>query len=138
MSTDGETAKFTTIIYETTDNGRTWRGRSLPSEITSFGSVSAYADTQHWFIWNSDSRSIPVKGKLYRTADGGRNWTELKLDQTLSAELDKNETIFEMQFTSAQDGWALLRDPNRVFAKLLKTTDGGQTWKAMDMALVSK
>jgi photosystem II stability/assembly factor-like uncharacterized protein len=136
--TDGETAKFRTIIYETTDNGRTWHGRLLPVEISSVYSISAYADTQHWFIWDSDSSSIPVKGKLYRSDNSGRNWTEIKLDQTLTTELSKNETITEMQFTSVQNGWARLENPNQTFTKLLKTIDGGQTWIAVNTELVSK
>jgi photosystem II stability/assembly factor-like uncharacterized protein len=136
--TDGETIKFRTIVYETTDNGRTWRGRQLPLEISPINSVSAYGDTQHWFIWNSDSSSIPVNGKLYRSENSGRNWSEIKLDLTLTTELGENETITEMQFTSALSGWARLEDQNHVFAKLLKTMDGGQNWKAMDVELVSK
>jgi photosystem II stability/assembly factor-like uncharacterized protein len=133
---DHSTANFLKIIFETSDNGKTWRGRTIPPEIGSVDSVSAYADNRHWYIWNSDARSIPIIGKLFRTENGGTDWTEIKLDQTLTAELEKNETIAEMQFTSAQTGWARLVAPNRSFAKLLKTTDGGRTWQAMDARLI--
>jgi photosystem II stability/assembly factor-like uncharacterized protein len=65
--------------------------------------------------------------EVYRTTDGGANWSKIALDQFNSFQL----SALQMTFVNAQDGWALAslsEITNDRPGVLYRTTDGGANW----------
>jgi photosystem II stability/assembly factor-like uncharacterized protein len=65
--------------------------------------------------------------EVYRTTDGGANWSKVTLDQFGSFQLSALQTTF----VNAQDGWALVslsEITNNRPGVLYRTTDGGANW----------
>jgi photosystem II stability/assembly factor-like uncharacterized protein len=136
-----EAAKFSTIIYTTSDGGKSWKSTtSIPSSDAAF----AFLNSQQWWIWGSaprDTNSVsPVDGKLYRTNNGDQAWKGATVTWTtltpgpgdpLVSALQSGYNVTQLDFVSTYVGWAVLTplvDPTTKPYLLLKTTDGGQTW----------
>jgi photosystem II stability/assembly factor-like uncharacterized protein len=65
--------------------------------------------------------------EVYRTTDGGANWSKVALDQFNSFQL----SALQITFANAQDGWALAslsETTNDRPGVLYRTTDGGANW----------
>lgn len=94
------------IAYKTTNGGISWE---LITTINLSGSVKNVQFTDQNNGWIST-----FQGAIYRTVDGGQNW---------STSLTPNaESINDMQFINSTIGYLATSDG------LLKTSDGGQTW----------
>jgi photosystem II stability/assembly factor-like uncharacterized protein len=91
--------------------------RSSGSFVTGFASAS-FADTNHG--WVTDTQV------LYRTRDGGRTWTKVRPGAPFG-------DTTELEFISPQEGWT----PGVGFhlPYLLKTVDGGRTWKDLSFSV---
>jgi photosystem II stability/assembly factor-like uncharacterized protein len=111
-----ESGRATTIIvfYTTHDDGATWT-YTTPVALTPGNRrpPSSFADRDHGWV---------AEGKvLYLTADGGHRWAILALAPDFA-------DIQQLDFVSPQLGWAV----RETVPLLLKTTDGGQTWTAVN------
>ncbi|HKI52597.1 MAG TPA: NBR1-Ig-like domain-containing protein, partial [Anaerolineales bacterium] len=102
-------------LLRTTDGGATWYS-VLPGDIPTSGYFPT--STKGWVISRSSNGNI---GSLYRTSDGGLNWTryDIPFDSGYIQFLDDNNG-FVLQITGAAT--------NKQSVILYKTTDGGATW----------
>jgi photosystem II stability/assembly factor-like uncharacterized protein len=109
-------------IYKSTNAGVTWTNVAKnytnydPSKFSLFqtyGTKITFLDANIGFFYGntSDLRNQVI----FRTADGGANWT-LVYNRNVGS-------IRKLAFTSATTGYAV-----GTLGTLLKTTDGGQTW----------
>jgi subtilisin family serine protease/photosystem II stability/assembly factor-like uncharacterized protein len=113
-------------IFRTTDGGETWTAVSAPaaqsSEASTVGLDWAIGDIA-WFGTN--------KGRIYKTTDKGATWT------VLSTGVSK--MISEMSWADEMNGAVTVLDYNQTTGQtsnwqFLRTTDGGQTWNAVNVA----
>lgn len=105
-------------VYVTHDGGASWQsappvtvGNTVWQDVrTCFTSV-----TQGWAADDA---------ALFATNDGGQHWTQLPSNPYFG-------TIESLNFVSNTTGWLLSQTTSGALV-LLKTGDGGQTWKVMD------
>lgn len=100
----------TSMIWCTTDGGKTWTQQYSESGGTGFGVVQFADNLTGWVIGVSE---------MLKTSDGGNTWERLPLpDDVTGLELT------DFVFLDSLNGW-LLATPNLV----LHTSDGGNTWE---------
>ncbi|HYT79635.1 MAG TPA: hypothetical protein VEQ37_10345 [Actinomycetota bacterium] len=102
-------------IEATSDGGTSWFPQSTGSNVS-----------QVQFINAEHGWAIAAHG-LLRTVDGGATWGPVG---------ERGVSFAEVQFYDAQHGWGIRRDlpPDSVFAgTVVKTLDGGQTWRAQSL-----
>ena len=109
-------------IVRTNDGGLTWYNVT-PPDLTETGSTveTFILDNEHAWIQKPDFNNFPNNGLLYRTADGGLNWTI-------------SSTPFsggDLSFIDLNNGWMLAdlgvgAGSNAV--AVFQTKDGGATW----------
>ncbi|MFL6336961.1 MAG: WD40/YVTN/BNR-like repeat-containing protein [Pyrinomonadaceae bacterium] len=108
----------------TLDGGRTWQAGQVPgaSELD-FRDVDAFdADTAYLLAIGEGDRS-----RIYKTTDGGRHWTLQFQNRRAGAFYDC------MAFWDRARGLAL-SDPVDGRFLVVRTEDGGRTWKESDAA----
>jgi photosystem II stability/assembly factor-like uncharacterized protein len=112
-------------LIRSVDGGKTWttikkpgkyvkRGKKLVNQLTIRN--ADFVDASHGFL-------LDGAGRLFRTNNGGKAWTELPGVGTNAAR--------GMSFSSAQDGYLVIStfgDVDRATGFLLRTDDGGATW----------
>ncbi len=112
----------------TSDGGATWEDITLPVEVEKVAAVSLRTATDGYLL---DNKSI-----LYITQDGGKTWSQ-KSQLTDSQEIMGFATgpfINEIpqasiRFTDANNGLAVLGLSGKEIITILRTSDGGSTWK---------
>ncbi|RPJ23128.1 MAG: hypothetical protein EHM33_21815 [Chloroflexi bacterium] len=125
-------------VFQTTDGGATWTqtytndpnnpeaGDSLPLGGIKSDLVPLSTQT----AWISGVIYSPGTLYLYRTDDGGRNWSPVNLPLPAGAEnfelgIDEDQ----MQFVSASDGFLVVRMAGELSqTAVYVTNDGGNTW----------
>lgn len=105
------------MVYTTHDGGNSWQGTT---PIAASASLTNFVDTNSG--WTSDGTH------LARTSTGGQQWKRLETNPPL-------RDLSSLTFVSPTLGWAIGSTPNNGPA-LLKTTDGGLTWKILQALLV--
>lgn len=93
------------LWVRTGDGGRSWQDITPSSPV---GTVydSDFVDGQVGFV---------AGGRIRKTTDGGRNWTELPLP---------DEVIEGISFADRDNGWAV-----GAYDYVIHTSDGGATWQ---------
>jgi photosystem II stability/assembly factor-like uncharacterized protein len=125
-------------VFQTGDGGATWiqtytndpnnpeAGDSLPLGGLKADLVPLNMQT----AWVGGVVYSPGTVYLYRTEDGGRNWSPVHLELPAGAEnselsMDENQ----MRFVSPQDGFLVLRISGEATqTAVYMTTNGGDTW----------
>lgn len=122
-------------IYKTTDAGRTWTLQFQNSEPDAFFDAMAFWDEQRGITF-SDS----IAGQFYilRTTDGGAHWTRVP-SASLPPALD-NEGAFAASGTNVavagkRHVWIATGAAAR--SRVLRSTDGGETWAVAETPLAS-
>jgi tetratricopeptide (TPR) repeat protein len=130
VPTDRESTNYYKVFYQTHDAGKTWE----PALPVKFDGISSFVSYETGWIWSGephDSNSkAPVQGMLYRTDDGGQTWKPIS--KSLEPFLTHGENIVQLDFVDDEYGWAVAQDW-RNKTQLLKTTDGGETWAALNL-----
>lgn len=101
-------------LYRTVDAGASWEDRSFKKDDLSFYSVR-FLDARHGFLAGLDTAA--GKAVLFETSDGGAAWTRREDLPPLRGLTDS------LAFPSPSTGFA------GGFGAILKTRDGGRTWK---------
>ncbi|THF74828.1 beta propeller repeat protein [Cohnella fermenti] len=125
-----------TRIWRTDNGGKEWTDVSLPSAEASPYRISFPSDNIGYAAGrlgtacpgpglvpsdaNADCRTA-----VWRTKDGGRNWTLLANAPKLSGEWSP----VDIQFTNEKNGFLLLANPNTHGSRLYRTTNGGVSWQ---------
>jgi photosystem II stability/assembly factor-like uncharacterized protein len=119
------------LILHSTDGGQSWQRQSTPTRASLF--ALHFVDGEYG--WAVGDLSLGV-----RTRDGGRTWTLRKIaagaarPRSREEELIEQESIlYDVWFADRQQGWVVGE-----FGKLLKTTDGGETWSSHEETLLGE
>lgn len=113
-------------IFRTTDGGDTWNAVTAPAaqsqEASTVGLDWAIGD----IAWFGTS-----KGRIYKTTDKGATWTVLSTGTT--------KMISEMSWSDEMNGAVTVMNLNQTTGQtsdwqFLRTTDGGETWNAVNVA----
>ncbi len=157
---DYQSGQPTAWLRSTTNGGATWLtmgygqyDRANPdASVIRFGDISFGSPSRGWLI-GSHGNYTPLDGFVWRSSDGGLNWTE-QISSTLpfswvqawdadKAWIGQGRTLLatgggsatwetvtdsappKVRFRTTQEGWGV--DGSRI----LKTTDGGRTWRTV-------
>jgi hypothetical protein len=115
-------------LYWTNDQGENWQDISpAPIQYASF-----LPSGEGWAI-SVQNEDVPI---LYHTSDFGKAWEVVDFPLPL----DGAWYPLQLQFSSPHDGWVVLqRQTSQAFnsAILMKTSDGGRTWRQSELPAVS-
>jgi photosystem II stability/assembly factor-like uncharacterized protein len=107
-------------VYLSLNGGQSWNQNTVPGcEETEFRSLHAW-DAQRALVFD-----VSPSGRAYMTSDGGLNWVQVYQSPTAGAFFNS------MKFSSEQQGIAI-SDPIDEQVFVLKTVDGGKSWKRLD------
>lgn len=110
-------------INNTNDGGRTWHLQLQQTEKRNVGinSVCFLNANDGWAAgqeWPARIGREPLRGVIFRTHDGGRNWQVVEIGYA--------EVFFErIYFPDEQHGWLIARD------RVYRSDDSGNTWKVV-------
>ena len=105
------------VVLRTTNGGKTWKNvASLP-----LSSSEKVAEVD--FVIRGLDRTGSTGGHVYKSADGGKKWRRLSLPPLGGG-------VRSLEFVGDRpDGFAATVAPSKA-GKILKTKNGGKTWKA--------
>ena len=119
-------APYARTVLRTTDGGTTWaRAGSWGAKGGSKLAALWFVDTQNGWVVGSDlSRTLGKQYLIYRTSNGGANWTK----QTMTAK----RGLADVHFMDPMRGWAV--GPGSIE----RTTDGGAHWVKQPTPITSE
>lgn len=112
-------------VLRTEDSGYMWQSCALPPNAGNL-------DFRGIWAWDENTAIVMSSGpgdlsRLYKTTDGCSHWTLLRTNP------DKDGFWDAIQFSDRKNGF-LLGDPVNGQFTLLRTEDGGATWKPVESA----
>src|SRR2546421_902364 len=122
-------------IYKTTDAGASWTLQFRNDDRQAFLDAMTFWDADHGVVIGD---SVDLKFYILMTSNGGRSWTRVTTDGLAPAL--PNEGAFAASGTNIavygkKYAWIGLGSAAR--ARVLRTTDGGRTWKVSETPLRS-
>ena len=127
------------LVLHTDDGGKTWVEQESHADFEETDGTSKRAylfaidalDVQHAY-------AVGDRSMLTRTVDGGKTWTAKKvpmeLDTSGGEQLAAADPVFyDVKFADERHGWIVGE-----FGKVLRTEDGGDTWKEQEQSLMGK
>ncbi len=113
-------------VIRTTDGGKTWTSISMAAHANLLIDTLFTDDRHGWVVGGKGgTRYDELKPVVMFTSDGGDTWED-KL-QNSGIDFPSGEWGWKIQFLSPQIGFVSLE--NDTAAAILKTTDGGQSWR---------
>jgi len=123
-------------VLKTTDGGKTWEKIDSGTDSYLF---SVYAVSPQHVV------AVGDKATILQTTDGGKTWNVAKFEAEKSEDVSAEATaglddaaliaqepsLYAVKFADEKTGWVVGE-----FGKILKTTDGGKTWKEQQASLV--
>jgi photosystem II stability/assembly factor-like uncharacterized protein len=117
-------------IMKTTDGGQSWTSISMAAHANLLIDNYFTDDLHGWVVGGKGGTTVEeLKPVVLFTADGGRSW-ENRL-QNSGIDFPSGEWGWKIQFLTPQIGFVSLE--NSKGAAILKTADGGQTWKRIEV-----
>lgn len=123
-------------LFRSDDGGATWS--KVWSKPGTFIRAVGFIDAENGFIGNVGDYypNVTDKVPLYRTRDGGRTWTPVDLQGALvegicAIDVLRTRSIYQGTLRDR----AIIHAAGRVGgpAKLLRSTDGGESWTMIDL-----
>ena len=117
----------TTVLFATSDAGRTW-AESAPLRTTARIVSLSFADAAHGWLLMTEGAAMgrnPVR--VYRTRDGGRHWSPA--DTGIPSACDKTGITFPVTAVGLLTSECAAPSPD----VLLVSRDGGVTWAAQPL-----
>lgn len=129
-------------VMHSKDGGETWSsGPALPHAMSA---ATAFVSSDQGYLLTEGDAAMGHSGKtFYKTANGGVTWT--KVMDNSEASLSSNEeakkglmpqygfTGYGVSFRDLKHGWVPMQSRDGV-PRLVRTTDGGVTWKLVDLS----
>jgi photosystem II stability/assembly factor-like uncharacterized protein len=123
-------------VLKTTDGGKTWTKVEAGTQSYLF---SVHAISPQHLV------AVGDKATILQTTDGGATWNASKFEPQAADDLPEEAaagledaaliaqepSFYDVEFVDPNTGWIVGE-----FGKILKTTDGGKTWKEQQQALV--
>ncbi|WP_068652876.1 VPS10 domain-containing protein [Paenibacillus antarcticus] len=121
-----------TVVLRTNNGGLHWKISSLPKSDDIKG-ISFSSVKRGWILTTSDSSMGQEEKYLYRTDDGGANWTKV-MQNTGSRNASKDTPfaisnqgyVMDMSFVDSLNGFVTLQDEGT--GTLYTTKDAGNSW----------
>jgi photosystem II stability/assembly factor-like uncharacterized protein len=117
-------------VMRTTDGGRTWSTLTIPDGVNLLIDTYFTDEKNGWVVGgrggDAYKKLTPV---VLRTTDGGDHWEDRL--QGSGIQFPLGEWGWKIQFLNDQLGFVSLE--NFEAAAILKTTDGGRTWKRIEV-----
>jgi photosystem II stability/assembly factor-like uncharacterized protein len=111
-------------VLRTTNGGLNWNSQHIDGDTSTSLSNAYFLNANTGFIMGACNR-------IYKTTDGGNNWV-------LKTSLLANDYIvMDIRFLNANTGVAVgqgIGGTNTIIRKILRTTDGGQSWDSVNSA----
>lgn len=123
---DGQLAWVSSIkglVFKTTDGGATWTEQKTPVDRNLFKIA---------FVTPQRGTAVGDFGAIVHTEDGGATWKEILLPEDFklpdsaldSGVLPNDALLYGLSFADENTGWI-----SGEFGTILRTDDGGRTWK---------
>jgi photosystem II stability/assembly factor-like uncharacterized protein len=113
-------------IMHTSDGGKTWNSISMAAHANLLIDTYFVDDLHGWVVGGKGGTSYDkLRPVIMFTADGGKTWED-KLENS-GIDFPTGEWGWKIQFLTPMIGFVSLE--NDTAASILKTTDGGQSWK---------
>jgi len=122
-------------IYKTTDAGKTWQLQFKNEDPKAFLDAMTFWDTDHGIVFGD---SVDLQFYILTTADGGRTWSRVPATNLPPAQ--GNEGAFAASGTNIAvfgKTHAWIGTGAAAKSRVLRTSDGGRTWKIADTPLAS-
>jgi photosystem II stability/assembly factor-like uncharacterized protein len=117
-------------VMHTADGGQTWNSISMAAHANLLIDTFFTDDLHGWVVGGRGGKSYKkLTPVIMFTADGGKTWEDKLLNSGI--DFPKGEWGWKIQFLTPQIGFVSLE--NDTAAAILKTTDGGQTWKRIEV-----
>lgn len=117
-------------IMHTADGGQTWNSISMAAHANLLIDTHFTDDLHGWVVGGRGgttyAKLTPV---IMFTADGGKTWEDRLLNSGI--DFPKGEWGWKIQFLNPQVGFVSLE--NDTAAAILKTVDGGLSWKRLEV-----
>ncbi len=110
------------VLRKSRDRGARWRTLPLPVDLQGVTALAFPSTTTGWVAG--------VGGALLRTTNGGSTWSVQAWPRdpySGSDEDDDGEHITDLSWRSSSTAWAVTSH-----GKILRTTNGGRTWRLQD------
>ena len=122
-------------IYKTTDGGMTWKVQFRNRDEKAFLDAMSFWDANHGIAFGD---SVDKQFYILTTADGGRTWSRVPATNLPPAQ--GNEGAFAASGTNIAlfgKSYAWIGTGAAAKSRVLRTTDGGRTWRVADTPLAS-
>jgi len=122
-------------IYKTTDGGVTWKVQFRNKDEKAFLDAMSFWDANHGIAFGD---SVDKQFYILTTTDGGRTWSRVPATNLPPAQ--GNEGAFAASGTNIAlfgKAYAWIGTGAAAKSRVLRTTDGGRTWRVADTPLAS-
>ncbi|WJI79406.1 MULTISPECIES: YCF48-related protein [unclassified Mesorhizobium] len=117
-------------VMHTADGGETWNSVSMAAHANLLIDTHFTDDTHGWVVGGIGGTTYDrLKPVVLFTANGGKTWEDKLQDSGIN--FPRGEWGWKIQFLDDRVGFVSLE--NDTAAAILKTTDGGQTWKRIEI-----
>ena len=125
-------------VYHTTDGGQTWQERQLkpPADSNDTAYITFSNAQDGWAVFNASEVSAGEVYTIFRTIDGGNNWTFVSQSGKGASQLPNGYEDWALGFLNASTGWAGGGYSNLALSPFYITHDGGTTWKQQSLPLL--
>jgi photosystem II stability/assembly factor-like uncharacterized protein len=117
-------------VMHTADGGDTWNSISMAAHANLLIDTYFTDDTHGWVVGGHGGTSYDrLKPVVLFTADGGQTWEDRL--QNSGINFPRGEWGWKIDFLTSQIGFVSLENDSA--AAILKTVDGGQSWKRIEV-----